>query len=298
MSQPVRWAELSWPELGEHLRAHPDEVGLLPVGATEQHGPHLPTGTDTILASAICDAVSAETGALVLPAQAVGCSYGHGTVLPGTLSLAPEQLADAVRQVVEWAALSGLRKVLVVNGHLGNQAALGVATDHLRLWRTDLQAGVTSWWSVGEVLAREVFTDGEDVHANRAETSLMLAVAPHLVRPDLLGTADDPDRTPGLVFRYTARELSTNGVTGRPSQADAELGRRLFDAAVTAVAALVVRGRAETSPLPPVPVAPERDAAASYLRRAGTKLPMPPAYTAPAISGQREAAALAGWFTG
>jgi creatinine amidohydrolase len=274
MSPPVRWSELSWPQIEALVAAEPDEVGLLPVGATEQHGPHLPTGTDTILASAICDAASERTGAPVLPALAVGCSYGHGTVLAGTLSLAPEQLADAVRQVVEWAAVSGLRKVLLVNGHFGNQAALGVGTDHLRLCRTDLQVGVTSWWSAAEALAAEVFNDGEDVHANRAETSLMLAVAPHLVNLRMLADADDPDRTGNLVFRYTARELSTNGVTGRPSEADAELGRRLFAVAVEAVVDLVRKGRAE---LPPLVGAAEptsdRVAAARRLLLAGTRGP-------------------------
>ncbi len=249
MSGPVRWAELAWPEIESLLASTPGEVGLLPVGATEQHGPHLPTGTDTILAAAVCDAASARTGAPVLPAVAVGCSYGHGTVLPGTLSLGPEQLAATVRQIVEWAAFSGLRKVLVVNGHFGNQSSLGVATDHLRLWRTDLRVGVTGWWMAEAAIAAEVFADGEDVHANRAETSLMLAVAPELVHLDRLQHADDPDRTGGLVFRYTAMELSTNGVTGQPSAADAALGRRLLDAAVTAVADLVERGRAEEAPL-------------------------------------------------
>ncbi|MDX6230264.1 MAG: creatinine amidohydrolase, partial [Frankiales bacterium] len=86
-----RWAELTWPEVRDSVT--PDQghaVGLVPVGATEQHGPHLPVGTDTLVAQAICDAASVRTGALVLPALPVGVSYGHGTVLPGTLSLSPE----------------------------------------------------------------------------------------------------------------------------------------------------------------------------------------------------------------
>jgi creatinine amidohydrolase len=276
MPRPVRWSELTWPQIESLLVAQPDEVGLLPVGATEQHGPHLPTGTDTILATAISEAVSERTGAPVLPALAVGCSYGHGTVLPGTLSLTPEQLADTVRQVVEWAAISGLRKVLLVNGHLGNQSALGVGTDHLRLCRTDLRVGVTSWWSAAEAVAAEVFSDGEDVHANRAETSLMLAVAPHLVSLEMLDGSDDPDRTGGLVFRYTAPELSTNGVTGRPSEANVEFGRRLFEVAVEAVADMVMRGRAEVPPLVPAPeTAPERAAAARHVQLTGVRSPAP-----------------------
>src|SRR5216684_3467425 len=188
---PVRWSELTSEEIGSRLSGDHDAVGLVPVGATEQHGPHLPTGTDTILASAICDAVSTETDAVVLPAIAVGCSFGHGTAIPGTLSLTPELLADTIRSVSEWAAYSGLRKLIFVNGHFGNAAALGVATDHIRLERTDLQAGFFGWWDVDGAIAEEVFSDGLDVHANRAETSLMMAVAPDLVHVDRLDDADD-----------------------------------------------------------------------------------------------------------
>lgn len=244
-----RWSDLAWPEIGAAFGARRGEVGLLPVGATEQHGPHLPSGTDTIVAAALCDAVSARTGAMVLPAVPVGCSYGHGRTLPGTLSQSPESLALLVRAMVEWAALSGLRRVLVVNAHFGNHASLMVATDHLRLERPDLRVGVIGWWSADPEVAAETALDGEDIHANRAETSLMLAVAPELVHLDRIGSSDDPDRTDDLVFRYTAASLSTNGVTGRPSEASAELGWRLLDKTVSAIGALVARGRVEEPPL-------------------------------------------------
>lgn len=245
----LRWSELAWPEIGATYDAHPTDVALLPVGATEQHGPHLPTGTDTILAAAICDAVSARTGAIVLPPVAVGCSYGHGRKLPGTFSLSPEGLASAVREIVEWAAVSGLRRILMVNAHFGNHASLMVATDHIRLERPDLRCGVVGWWSADHEVAAETAADGGDIHANRSETSLMLAVAPNFVHLDRIPHADDPDRTGDLVFRYTASSLSTNGVTGRPSEASADLGRRLMERTVAAIASLVERGRAEEPPL-------------------------------------------------
>ena len=245
----LRWTDLCWPDLGALFDARPSEVGLLPVGATEQHGPHLPCGTDTILATAICEAVSARTGAVVLPAVPIGCSYGHGRQLPGTMSLTPEGLAEVVRQTVEWAALSGLNRTLIVNAHFGNQAALMVATDHIRLERPDLRAGVVGWWAADAEVAAETALDGEDIHANRTETSLMLAVAPDLVQMDRLASSDDPDRTGGLVFRYTAASLSTNGVTGRPSEASRQLGQRLFERTVAAISAMVERGRVEEPPL-------------------------------------------------
>jgi creatinine amidohydrolase len=235
--------------VGALFDARPTDVGLLPVGATEQHGPHLPCGTDTILATAISEAVSARTGAVVLPAVPIGCSYGHGKDLPGTISLTPEGLASVVRQTVEWAALSGLERVLIVNAHFGNHASLMVATDHIRLERPDLRTGVVGWWAADSEVAAETALDGEDIHANRTETSLMLAVRPDLVKMDRLTSSDDPDRTTDLVFRYTATSLSTNGVTGRPSEATVQLGQRLFERTVAAISAMVERGRMEEPPL-------------------------------------------------
>lgn len=253
MSGPVRrWEDVAWPDLGRM----DGEVGLIPVGATEQHGPHLPTGTDTIIATALSERASAATGAPVLPAIPVACSYGHGTELPGTLSLTPELLALVARQYAEWAATSGLTRLLFVNAHFGNAAALGIATDHLRLFRPDLQVGVVNWWSLDPEVARETVLDGDDVHAHRAETSVMLAVAPELVHLDRIADADDPDRTDGLVFRYTVPALSTNGVTGRPSEATLELGELLVDRTVAAMADCIERGRVEKPPLGVAPFPP------------------------------------------
>lgn len=251
-----RWELEAWPDLVDLRTAGEGEVGLVPVGATEQHGPHLPTGTDTIVAVALCDRVSERTGAPVLPAIPVACSYGHGTVLPGTLSLSPELLAAVARQYAEWAATSGLTKLLFVNSHFGNSASLGIATDHLRLYRPDLQVGVCDWWSSDPEVARETVLEGDDVHAHRAETSLMLAIAPELVHLDRLPSADDPDRTGDLVFRYTAPALSTNGVTGRPSEATLALGERLLELTVAALSDRVERGRHEKPPLGPAPIPP------------------------------------------
>src|SRR6202050_3703424 len=73
---PVLWDHLTWPEIGALVASRPTEIALLPVGATEQHGPHLPTGTDTIIATLLCDQVSQRTGALVLPALSLGASFG------------------------------------------------------------------------------------------------------------------------------------------------------------------------------------------------------------------------------
>jgi creatinine amidohydrolase len=243
------WANRPSPELNFRDVHGGRDVGLVPVGAIEQHGPHLPTGTDTIVATAVCERAGQMANLAVLPAIGVGVSYGHGTELPGTLSLTPQLLAAVVQQYAAWAATSGLRRLLFVNAHFGNVAALHTATDHLRLFRPDLRVGTADWWSCDPAVTAEMTADGKDVHANRAETSMMLAIAPHLVHLDRIIEADDEDRTPGLVFQYTASALSRNGVTGRPTEATPELGERLWSRVAAVIADRAVRGRTEEPPL-------------------------------------------------
>ncbi|MCW2667517.1 MAG: Creatininase [Frankiales bacterium] len=245
----TRWADAAWPDLQAAFARNDREVGLVPVGATEQHGPHLPTGTDTLIATAVCERAADLTGALVLPAVSVGVSYGHGTQLPGTLSLSPALLAEVLKAYATWAAASGLRRLLLVNAHLGNTATLGTATDWLRLYVPELRVGTVDWWASDPAVLAEATADGADIHANRAETAMVMAIAPHLVHADRIADADDEDRTDGLVFRYTAPSLSTNGVTGRPSLATPELGEQLLSRTAAAVAARIERGRTEEPPL-------------------------------------------------
>ena len=240
------WSQLASPDV--HAALATPQVGLVPVGATEQHGPHLPVGTDTLIATAVCERAAELCGALVLPAVAVGVSYGHGIALPGTLSLSPALLAEVLKAYATWAAASGLTRLLFVNAHLGNTATIGTATDWLRLYAPHLRVGTVDWWASSPEVAAEAVADGADIHANRAETSLVMAIAPHLVHADRVADADDEDRTADLVFRYTAPSLSRNGVTGRPSEASPELGERLLALTARAVADRVERGRTEEPP--------------------------------------------------
>lgn len=244
----MRWGTATSSALGKaDLAAY---VGLVPVGATEQHGPHLPIDTDTRIAAALCDAVSdAVEHTIVLPPIAVGCSLGHGTTFPGTISLFPEELARLLFRYAEWSAHSGLTKLIFVNAHMGNVGSLSIATDRLRFVRPDLQSGWVDWWHSSDAVQTAVAADGEDIHANRAETSIMLHIAPESVDVEAMRGADDIDRTGGLTFRYTAGALSRNGVTGRPSEATAELGQRIFDAVVDVVAAKARAGQTERPPL-------------------------------------------------
>jgi creatinine amidohydrolase len=242
----VIWADLPSPALG----GQPAMVALWPIGATEQHGPHLPCGTDTQIADSVCRAAAAvEPRLAVLPALPVGCSAAHTDRWPGTLALMPRTLIGLVVEVAEWVEASGWSRLLLVNGHVGNVSPLRCAIDELRHQRPSLRAGLVNTWELGERVREAFIADAGDWHANRAETSVMLALAPALVG-DRAG-ADDPDRTGGTVFAWSVGATSRNGVTGAPSLAASEAGGTLLQQMTDE---LVRRARQAAEERPPVEV--------------------------------------------
>ncbi len=242
------WATLTWEEIGR-LPSQGSDAVILPVGATEQHGPHLGTGMDSTLAEQICAAVSAQTRVPVLPLLPYGCSLGHSRRWPGTIALSPQTLISLVTEIGDWVYASGFRRLFIVNSHVTNAAPLRCALEILRSRYEDLLVAVINTATLSPRVARAFSADATDWHANAAETSLMLATAPALVRAGKIRSADDPDRTKGLVFAHPVNRTSTNGVTGRPSRASATQGRRLFRWMVTDLTMLVRRGLRERPPL-------------------------------------------------
>jgi creatinine amidohydrolase len=243
-----RWEDLNSVQIAHRLSADPDTVALIPVGATEQHGPHLPVGTDTIMATAVADAAAGDV-ALVLPPLAFGASFFHGTELAGTVAFSGEETAAAAVRVAQACADSGVRRILFVNGHVGNTAPLWLACDRFRRMHPDRRVGVMQWWDLTPEIARRATEDAVDWHANAAETALMLVVRPELVDTDAMRGADDPDRTAGTVFRYPVQQVSTNGVTGYPSRASKAFGLELWRDVVAAARDVVDRAHVEVPPL-------------------------------------------------
>lgn len=222
---------------------------ILPVGATEQHGPHLGCGTDAVLADRLCAAVAARTKVPALPTLPYGCSLGHSRRWPGTLAVEPITLIELVKQIGDWAYHAGVRRLFIVNTHVTNAAPLRCALEMLRAEHDDMMVALFNSATLSPRVREVHCADGEDWHANDAETSMMLALAPETVRPDRLAAADDPDRAAGLVFAHPVNRTSRNGVTGMPSRASAVNGRRWFDWMVEDLGELIGRGMTETPPL-------------------------------------------------
>ena len=245
---PVSWASLTWEEIGL-LPERGCDAAILPVGATEQHGRHLATGMDSALADRLCAEVGARTGTPVLPLLPYGCSLGHSRRWPGTISLGPQTLIALVSEIGDWVQGAGFRRLFIVNTHVTNAAPLRCALEILRSRHDGFMVAVINTATLSPRVERTFRSDGDDWHANAAETSLMLALAPALVRRGKLRGADDPDRTEGLVFAHPVNRTSRDGATGKPSRARVAAGRRLFGWMVADLTTRVRRGRRESAPL-------------------------------------------------
>lgn len=244
---PVRWDQLSWHQIAA-LRDGGTDMVILPVGATEQHGPHLPTGVDSLSAQAVAEGVSARTGIPLLPLLPYGCSLGHSAKWPGTLSLRPETLSRMVFEIAQWVQASGFGRMLILNGHVTNWAPLRCALENIRADLPGMRIALRSLWEVSPAVNQLYQYDGgHNWHANDAETSLMLHLRPDLV--DMARACDEPDRSNCCFFSYTVDKESHSGVVGQPSKADPEFGRRVLDGCVEALSAQLRKALTENTPL-------------------------------------------------
>ncbi len=242
------WSTLTWAELPAKLTAA-NHAAILPIGATEQHGPHMGCGMDYVLADILCTSVSEATQVPMLPTMPYGCSLGHSHRWPGTIAIQPTTLIQLIKEMGEWAYHSGVRRLFIVNTHVTNAAPLRCALEMLRSQHDDLMVAVFNSATISQRVRDFHFADGDDWHANDAETSLMLATAPEMVRSEKLLQVDDPDRTDGLVFAHPVNRTSLNGVTGSPSLASAEKGEKWFSWMVEDLSRLVRQGLQEQPPL-------------------------------------------------
>jgi creatinine amidohydrolase len=241
VSGPLVWSAATAEEVGEAAAA--GRVAVWPVGATEQHGPHLATGTDWVLAEAAARAACARSGDVVLPTLALGCSLGHTAHWPGTLSLSPATMTAVVLETGRWLHDSGFRRLVVVNAHGTNGPPCESALLQLRYERPDLLARFAPLHELTPEINARYRSDGEDIHANEAETSLVMHLEPDLVRPER--AVDEIDRTVGKVFPYAMPAVTESGVVGAPSRATAASGEGLFGMVVEALAELLEAAREE-----------------------------------------------------
>ncbi|HEX3816384.1 MAG TPA: creatininase family protein [Mycobacteriales bacterium] len=229
----MRWDELNRRQLSELL---PEAVVVVPTGATEQHGPHLPTGTDALMATtAVERAVAGHSfprEVIVGPTVSIGSS-DHHFAFGGTLSLSPETFIAVLLDIARSVSTCGGRRLVFVNGHGGNQgpcASAAAAASN----RYDISIGYADYWSLlsDSVVepAKRALVPG---HAGEFETSLMLAVRPDLVAPSEPREPVTPIENPAGFQVYSDEYWSViEGHSDDPSNASAETGKVWLDAIV------------------------------------------------------------------
>lgn len=213
---------------------------VFPTAAVEQHGPHLPCGTDTLIASAIADAVEARSAdrVLQLPTQWVGASAHHlrlGATLDSDLPTYIKLLCETLQPLLEM----GFCRFLILNGHGGNVDPLRVALRQLQSkWPATVLAGASYWSIADEAIASRLVGEDKQVgHACEAETALIMHLRPELVDTDALAPAMGwlPDVVEGMFVCRDMKQRTAAGATGRPDLATAEQGHQMFDAIVDRV---------------------------------------------------------------
>jgi creatinine amidohydrolase len=248
---PRNWTEIHWPDVSGDAAAR--WIAVLPLAATEQHGPHLPLGTDVMIADAylarVRELLPESVPATFLPLQPVGISTEH-VDYPGTLTLPSEVALKTWMALGESVARAGIRKFVMVTSHGGNSAAMTLVAQELRA-QHGLLAVTTSW---SRLTAAETLFAAEEVrhgiHGGAAETSIMLARYPHSVRNDAIAKFESSSVALEQQYRWLstqrpapfawqAQDLNAGGAVGDATQATAEKGERLLDTGARAFCELL-----------------------------------------------------------
>jgi creatinine amidohydrolase/Fe(II)-dependent formamide hydrolase-like protein len=216
-----------------------DVAILLPVGSTEQHGPHLPLGTDTAIATAICAAACRRSQALVLaPPVPFGVSHHHASVPGGATSVDPSALAAYLTSVLQdLVDPARNRSVVVVNGHGGNWSVITFVLDTLGAQCGELPITACCWWHLVPDLVDDsdpYVLNGRIGHAGAVETSVFLAIDTEAVRSAHAPERDHPPTlsvSESVGYRWTDFGRFEDGVVGAPRRADPAFGERIVSEA-------------------------------------------------------------------
>lgn len=222
--------EMSWTEAKEYFSKN--DIAIIPVGSNEQHGPQNPLGTDHLIAKAIAEETAKRTGVLGLQVIPFGVSVHHKQFW-GTIDISPNTFKNYVKEVCLALNYYGVKKIVIVNGHGGNLHALAELAMELR--DKGIFLSIFQWWPAANKLLPSLFKPEERRHACAEETSLNLALYPHIV--DMSKAVDEePQRhvteTEGVLLPLGTADYASSGVWGKATTASAEKGKKVFEAVV------------------------------------------------------------------
>jgi creatinine amidohydrolase len=227
----VNLIEITWTEAHEYLKNN--DTAILPIGSTEQHGPHSPLGTDFYIAEAVSNIVGKSTGCLVLPIIPVSISEHHRQ-FTGTVWVSPDVFRQYIKEILLAASSHSLKKIIIINGHGGNTPSLLEISEDLRRQHGIFVAVITA------------FPPKLDGHAGKDETSIMLYLKPELIKNDkIVNTIQNKNigsmqltkaqRMDPAEFGWDTIDLSDTGVFGgagktiKPLEATEKWGKEIFE---------------------------------------------------------------------
>ncbi len=238
----MKLGEMTWPELKALDKSN--LVPVYPIASFEQHGPHLPFLTDTLETQEIVDRLDQRlpNEVVCLPTQWLGYSYHHHRL--GCLTATSETHINLMSETVGCLLDSGFPRVMIVNGHGGNEADMAVTLQKLKEQYAESRVFGVSYWKVAHERLEQIREAGPRGwgHAGEMETSMIMQIRPDLVKPDLPGMDGfHPESAHGDDVAQFLRldEISEHGVHGDPTFGTKEKGDRMLDAAADALVEVV-----------------------------------------------------------
>ena len=236
------WYEMAQMTSTEFAQARETiKLALVPVGATEQHGSNLALATDYVVGHRLAQRLAQRLhpSAVVVPPLPFGLSYHH-TGFAGTMTLSPESFIAVCVDIARSLKRNGIQHVLFVNGHNGNTAILNVITTKL-VYELDMKAATSFYFAQASDVIKQYSQTARFGHACEIETSVLLALAPELVRQDALTAGDLKPASLQLAFNNQPfalqvpvpfHEQTRNGVFGDARLASREIGEAIVETAI------------------------------------------------------------------
>jgi creatinine amidohydrolase len=252
MTKKTAYNQLTWPEAKDVIAE--ERVVLLPTGSIEGHGPHCPLDTDTVIAEGVCKRIAEQIPdqVIVLPPLSIGLANNHMD-FPGTLTLTEPTYINMVYELCMGIAHHGFKRILIINGHGGNQPALDVAARMVNNRFPEVMCGLMTYYSTPKAMkidaeyAKAQGLTGSQDHGGFGETSCYLAFNPGPVNMDKAQRADIPygsafgfgaEDAPVILMPYWST-VTPLGMLGDPRKANAEDGNRYLDVVVEEIVQII-----------------------------------------------------------
>jgi len=240
---------MSWTEVKEAISKNPKLKAIVPVGSIEQHGPHLPLSTDSLIAEHIAIRVSDLLPSVLFPTLSIGYSLEHAG-FPGTISFTMRTFSSVVTEIAEELHDTGFKTLIVINGHGGNRAILDSALTSIKHAHPDLELFSFTISDIARVKFNEFRKSPRRMigHADEMETSMMLAIRPDTV--EMSKAISEEPNFPSVVslesedltkvtYAWKTKEVTNSGIIGNPNFATPEVGRLLLDYVVETISSII-----------------------------------------------------------